>query len=230
MLEKKMPSRTSKIYLAAKQTADLAIASAATLLFLPILALLVPVLWFVQGSPFFFSQERLGRGGAPIRLLKLRSMRPNAIAPEQLGQVRLDSELVTPIGRLLRRSKIDELPQVWSVLKGDMSLVGPRPALTSALQGYCPIQMKRLQVKPGLTGWAQINGNAELTWDERVALDVWYVDHRSLRMDLRILAGTLAVIIWGEKADMMNIGEAVTYAKSLDRCGREHQYRTLDPL
>ena len=225
-----MQSRKRKIYLAANQTADIAIASAATVLFLPILALLVPVLWFVQGSPVFFSQERLGRDGGPIRLLKLRSMRPNTIAPEQLGQVRLDSELVTPIGRFLRRSKIDELPQVWSVLKGDMSLVGPRPALTSALQGYCPIQRKRLRVKPGLTGWAQINGNAELTWDERVALDVWYVDHRSLRMDLRILAGTLAVIIRGEKPDTTNIREAVTYAKSLDRCGREHQYRAIDPV
>ena len=92
------------------------------------------------------------------------------------------------------------------------------------------MQEKRLQVKPGLTGWAQVNGNAELTWDERIALDVWYIDHRSFRLDIRILMETVAVVLRGERPDRMNLGEAVTYAKSLDRCGREHEYRAADPV
>ena len=217
-------------YLAVKRGADLAIALIVTLIFLPMLALLVPALWLIQGRPLFFGQERLGREGAPIHLLKIRSMRLNSIAPETLGQVRLDSELVTPMGRLLRRSKVDELPQIWSVLTGRLSLVGPRPALTTALNGYCPMQQKRLQVKPGLTGWAQVNGNAELTWDERIALDVWYVDHRSFLLDFRILTETVAVVLRGERRNMRNVREAVTYAKSLDRCGREHQYSATDPV
>ena len=132
----------------------------------------------VEGRPVFFRQERAGKGGRPFRMLKFRTMR------EGEGS---DAERLTRFGRFLRASSLDELPELWNVLVGDMSLVGPRPLPVRYLPRYSPEQNRRHEVRPGITGWAQVNGRNALTWEEKFKLDVWYVDHRSLALDLKIL-------------------------------------------
>jgi lipopolysaccharide/colanic/teichoic acid biosynthesis glycosyltransferase len=145
----------------------------------------------------FFRQRRVGRGGEEFELLKLRTM---VVGAERLGAGYAVSEgdpRITRTGRVLRRLSIDELPQLWNVLRGDMSLVGPRPTLAYQVERYTPRQRRRLDVPPGITGWAQIHGRASLPWDERIELDVWYVDNRSLWLDLKILARTPLVLFTG---------------------------------
>lgn len=137
------------------------------------------------GSPVFFVQERAGRGGRPFRLFKFRSMRTGPGT---------DAERLTPFGRFLRASSLDELPELLLVLRGTLSLVGPRPLPTAYLPRYSPEQARRHEVRPGITGWAQVNGRNRLSWEEKFRLDVWYVDHRSLVLDLRILVLTLAAV------------------------------------
>lgn len=137
------------------------------------------------GSPVFFVQERAGRGGRPFRLFKFRSMRTGPGT---------DAERLMPFGRFLRASSLDELPELLLVLRGTLSLVGPRPLPTAYLPRYSPEQARRHEVRPGITGWAQVNGRNRLSWDEKFRLDVWYVDHRSLALDLRILVLTLAAV------------------------------------
>ena len=137
------------------------------------------------GSPVFFVPERAGRGGRPFRLFKFRSMRTGPGT---------DAERLTPFGRFLRASSLDELPELLLVLRGTLSLVGPRPLPTAYLPRYSPEQARRHEVRPGITGWAQVNGRNRLSWDEKFRLDVWYVDHRSLALDLRILVLTLAAV------------------------------------
>jgi lipopolysaccharide/colanic/teichoic acid biosynthesis glycosyltransferase len=152
---------------------------------LPLVAATALAVWLSLGRPIFIRQRRLGRGGAPFLILKFRTMR------EGEGT---DAERLSRFGRLLRASSLDELPQLWNVLRGDMSLVGPRPLLPQYLDRYTPEQARRHEVKPGLTGWAQVCGRNGLSWDERLSLDVWYVDHRSMALDLRILARTLPAV------------------------------------
>ncbi len=147
-----------------------------------LLALLVRLF---NGSPAFFRQERAGLHGQPFTIIKLRTMRTGTEP---------DSLRLTRLGRLLRRTSIDELPQLWLVIKGDMSLVGPRPLHTRYLPLYTPAQARRHECRPGLTGWAQVNGRNAQTWEERFNLDLWYVDHRSLWLDLRIIFRTVATI------------------------------------
>lgn len=142
---------------------------------------------FTIGSPVFFSQVRPGLHGRPFKIFKLRTM-SNARGPD--GALLPDDARLTSLGRLLRSTSIDELPQMWNVLKGDLSLVGPRPLLMEYLPLYSSEQARRHDVMPGITGWAQINGRNALTWEEKFTLDVWYVDHWSLWLDLRILAKT----------------------------------------
>lgn len=144
-----------------------------------------------DGSPFFV-QERPGRDGQVFRIVKLRTMRP----PKYPGEP--DAERLTPLGKALRAASIDEIPQLWCVLRGDMSLVGPRPLLVRYLDRYTPDQARRHDVKPGITGWAQINGRNAISWGEKFALDTWYVDHASLALDLRILAATVARVVHRE--------------------------------
>ena len=141
------------------------------------------------GSPLFV-QERPGLHGRPFRLVKLRTMRAG-------GPGLSDAERLTRVGRFLRRTSIDELPQLWNVLKGDLSLVGPRPLLMRYLPRYTPEQARRHEVLPGITGWAQVNGRNALSWEEKLRLDVWYVDNWSLGLDLRILARTVAQVFRG---------------------------------
>jgi lipopolysaccharide/colanic/teichoic acid biosynthesis glycosyltransferase len=153
---------------------------------LPLLVLVAAAVLVTLGRPILLRQRRLGRGGRPFELVKFRTMR------EGPGS---DRERLGRFGRFLRSTSLDELPELWNVLRGEMSLVGPRPLLPQYLDRYTLEQARRHEVKPGLTGWAQINGRNALSWDERFALDVWYVDHRSLVLDLRILARTLPAVV-----------------------------------
>ena len=144
------------------------------------------------GSPVLFRQQRPGLGGRPFSLLKVRTMRD---AVDASGRVLPDSSRLTPLGRRLRAWSIDELPELWNVLRGDMSLVGPRPLLMEYLPRYTPEQARRHSVRPGVTGWAQVSGRNALSWEEKFELDVWYVDHVSLGLDLRILWRTVRAVV-----------------------------------
>lgn len=144
-----------------------------------------------MGSPVFFRQKRPGRDGQRFELLKLRTMRP--ARPGEGAET--DGQRLTSLGRFLRRTSLDELPTLWNVLRGDMSLVGPRPLLVQYLDRYTPRQARRHEVEPGVTGWAQVNGRNALSWEERFEHDVWYVDHRSLALDVRILLLTVLKVL-----------------------------------
>lgn len=163
-----------------------------------LLVLALPVLglmWLVRrrlGSPVFFRQTRPGLRGEPFEMIKFRTM-TDARGPD--GELLPDADRLTPFGRFLRASSLDELPELWNVLKGDMSLVGPRPLLMEYLPLYSPEQARRHEVRPGITGWAQVNGRNALSWDEKFKLDVWYVDHRSLWLDIKILWLTVKKVL-----------------------------------
>lgn len=154
----------------------------------PVMAGLAVAVRFALGSPILFRQERPGAGGRPFTMVKFRTMRD---AVDAKGQPLPDSERLTRFGRFLRSSSLDELPELWNVLRGEMSLVGPRPLLMEYLPLYSEEQARRHEVRPGVTGWAQVNGRNAISWEEKFALDVWYVDNRSFLLDLRILMLTL---------------------------------------
>ncbi|MHA6637621.1 sugar transferase [Stutzerimonas frequens] len=169
------------------------VASALGLLLLSIV--IAVVAWKIRcklGSPVLFRQVRPGLDGKPFEMIKFRTMRD---AVDAQGNSLPDSERMTPFGSFLRASSLDELPELWNVLKGDMSLVGPRPLLMEYLPLYSPEQYRRHEVRPGVTGWAQINGRNALSWEEKFKLDVWYVDNRSLWLDLKILFLTIKKVV-----------------------------------
>lgn len=170
-----------------KRALDLLIAGTALIVLSPVILLVALMVRLTMGRPVLFRQVRPGRAARPFGLVKFRTMR-DAIGRD--GRPLPDSERLTGFGRTLRATSLDELPQLWNVLRGDMSLVGPRPLLMAYLDRYSPEQARRHDVRPGLTGWAQVHGRNALTWDEKFALDLWYVDHRSLLLDLRILVMT----------------------------------------
>jgi lipopolysaccharide/colanic/teichoic acid biosynthesis glycosyltransferase len=176
---------------------DLLVSSAALLLSAPIqLAATVAIRLESHGSPIY-RQRRIGRDGEPFEMLKLRTMVSGA---ERLGAgmaVNHGDPRITRVGALLRRFSIDELPNLVNVLRGEMSIVGPRPTIQAQVDQYTPLQRRRLEVKPGITGWAQINGRASLPWHERIELDIWYVDNRSLRLDMAILLKTIRLLVSG---------------------------------
>lgn len=170
-----------------------------TLLILLALPLLLPVGLLVAllvrrrlGTPVLFRQVRPGLHGKPFEMIKFRSM-SDARAPD--GSLLPDAERLPAFGRFLRASSLDELPELWNVLRGDMSLVGPRPLLMEYLPLYSAVQARRHEVRPGVTGWAQVNGRNAISWDEKFKLDVWYVDHRSVLLDLRIIFLTLKKVL-----------------------------------
>lgn len=173
----------------AHRSFDLVMAIGGALLFSPLIVLAAGVTWISMGRPIIFSQVRAGLNGRPFRIYKFRTMK-DARAPD--GSQMPDDQRLTPAGRWLRSTSLDELPEIWNVIKGDMSIVGPRPLLMDYLPLYSPEQARRHEVKPGITGWAQVNGRNAISWDERFALDVWYVDHRSVWLDLRIIGMTFA--------------------------------------
>jgi len=175
-----------------KRLFDLLAASLALLLLaLPLLALV----WLIRsklGSPVLFRQVRPGLHGRPFTMVKFRTMTDER-GPD--GALLPDAQRLTPFGRFLRASSLDELPELWNVLKGEMSLVGPRPLLMEYLPLYTPEQARRHEVRPGITGWAQVNGRNAISWADKFALDVWYVDHRSLWLDVRILWRTVRKVL-----------------------------------
>lgn len=172
---------------AVKRGVDLAGAAACLLLFSPLLLALAILVRFRMGKPVLFRQVRPGRHGIPFTIYKFRTMTPADDAPYSLDS---DAERLTRLGRFLRNTSLDELPELFNVLKSDMSLVGPRPLLMEYLPRYNAEQARRNEVKPGITGWAQVNGRNILTWEEKFRLDVWYVDHWNPWLDLRILLVT----------------------------------------
>ena len=176
------------IHIGLKRTMDLLAATAALVLAAPILPILAAAVYLGMGRPVLFRQMRPGHRGKPFVLLKFRTMR-EAWGPD--GRPLPDAQRMTRLGNWLRWTSLDELPQLLNVLRGEMSLVGPRPLLMQYLDRYSPEQSRRHDVKPGLTGWAQVNGRNSLSWEEKFALDVWYVDHQSLWLDARILAASL---------------------------------------
>jgi len=165
---------------------------------LALLMLALPLLilaWLIRrklGSPVFFRQVRPGMRGKPFEMVKFRTMTSERGID---GQLLPDAVRLTPFGRFLRASSIDELPELWNVLKGDMSLVGPRPLLMDYLPLYTPEQSRRHEVRPGITGWAQVNGRNAISWEDKFRLDVWYVDHRSLWLDIKILWLTVKKVL-----------------------------------
>ena len=179
----------------AKRAIDVAGAATAGALLLPVLVGAAVAVRLSLGSPVVFRQERPGRQAKPFTLYKLRTMTDQR---NDDGELLADSERLTPTGSLLRRWSIDELPELWNVVSGDMSLVGPRPLLVEYLDLYSDEQMRRHEMRPGLTGLAQISGRNDQTWEERLALDVWYVDHWSLWLDMKIIAKTAMKVLLGE--------------------------------
>jgi lipopolysaccharide/colanic/teichoic acid biosynthesis glycosyltransferase len=175
-----------------KRAFDFLASLAALLLLSPVLLAIAVLVRMGIGSPVLFSQPRPGLRGRIFTMWKFRTMSDTRDAD---GGLRPDAERMTPLGRALRSTSLDELPELWNVLRGDMSLVGPRPLLVAYLSRYTAEEARRHEVRPGLTGWAQVNGRNATTWEERLQLDVWYVDHRSWRLDMRILLRTVAIVL-----------------------------------
>jgi lipopolysaccharide/colanic/teichoic acid biosynthesis glycosyltransferase len=179
------------------RAADAGLATVGLLAASPLLALSALAIKLEDGGPVLYRQRRVGRDGADFELLKLRTM---VVGAETLGAgfaVDRGDSRITRTGRILRRLSLDELPQLWNVLRGDMSMIGPRPTLRYQVDRYSERQRRRLEVRPGLTGWAQIHGRATLPWEQRIELDVWYVEHRSPLVDLKILLRTPRALLGG---------------------------------
>jgi lipopolysaccharide/colanic/teichoic acid biosynthesis glycosyltransferase len=187
-----------------KRLFDVTVALFCLFLFSPVMLVLAILIARRMGRPVIFAQQRPGRGGRPFRMYKFRTMNGQRDAR---GALLPDAERLTRLGRWLRSSSLDELPGLWNVLRGDMSMVGPRPLLMAYLDRYTPDQARRHVVRPGITGWAQVNGRNALTWKQKFELDTWYVDHRSFLLDLRILMMTVTRVI---RRDGINAADAAT--------------------
>jgi len=175
-----------------KRLFDIVVSASLLVSLSPLLILLALLVRAKLGSPVLFRQTRPGKDAEPFRMLKFRTM-TDTRGPD--GALLPDAERLTPFGRFLRSSSLDELPELWNVLKGDMSLVGPRPLLMEYLSLYSPEQARRHEVRPGVTGWAQVNGRNAISWEEKFALDVWYVDNVSFGLDLKILLMTVGKVL-----------------------------------
>jgi lipopolysaccharide/colanic/teichoic acid biosynthesis glycosyltransferase len=176
---------------------DVAGASIALALTSPVLAAAALAVKLQDGGPVLYRQRRVGHRGEEFELLKLRTMVVGAETQGAGWAVNEGDPRITRVGRVLRRLSLDELPQLWNVVRGEMSLVGPRPTLAYQVERYTPRQRRRLDVKPGITGWAQIHGRARLAWEDRIELDVWYVEHRTPWVDARILLRTPLALFGG---------------------------------
>jgi sugar transferase EpsL len=177
-----------------KRGLDVVGAALALVVLSPVLAVVALLVRLRMGSPVLFRQVRPGRDGRPFQMLKFRTMNERR---DPSGVLLPDHDRLTSLGRFLRRTSLDELPELVNVLAGEMSLVGPRPLLMEYLPLYTPEQARRHEVRPGITGWTQVNGRNALSWDDKFALDVWYVDHRSLRLDCEILFKTVTQVVGG---------------------------------
>ncbi|HBR82618.1 MAG TPA: hypothetical protein DD861_00145 [Erythrobacter sp.] len=194
-----------------KRAIDFVAAFVALIALSPLIAGSALAVSLSMGRPVIFRQKRPGLYGRPFEMIKFRTM---SNARDDSGCLLPDGERLTRVGRFLRASSADELPELWNVLKGEMSLVGPRPLLMTYLDRYTPEQHRRHEVKPGLTGWAQINGRNAISWDEKFALDVWYVEHQSVILDVRILWMTVLQVI---RRKNINSGEAATMPEFMGR-------------
>lgn len=192
-----------------KRTMDVVGALIALTLLLPFMAGAALAVLVSMGRPILFRQQRPGLNGRTFNMVKFRTM---SNARDGTGRLLSDGERLTRAGRFLRATSLDELPELWNVLVGDMSLVGPRPLLMVYLDRYTPEQARRHEVKPGLTGWAQVNGRNAISWDEKFALDIWYVDNRSFLLDLRILYATVIQVV---RRKDINSAEAATMPEFL---------------
>jgi len=181
----------------ARRATDVAVAGAGLVVASPVLALAAIAIKLDDRGPVLFRQTRVGKDGVDFELFKLRTMVVGAESKGAGYAVNRDDPRITRVGRILRRTSIDELPQLWNVVRGEMSLIGPRPTLRYQVDRYDEHQHHRLDIRPGLTGWAQVHGRTALPWAERIELDVWYVEHRSLRLDLTILARTPRALLGG---------------------------------
>ncbi len=187
-----------------KRCLDLTLAGMAVVLLTPLLGGIALAIWLTMGRPILFRQRRPGLDGRPFEILKFRTMLGLC---NNHGEPLPDVQRLTRLGRLLRHNSLDELPELFNVLRGEMSLVGPRPLLMQYLDRYSPEQARRLDVLPGVTGWAQINGRNAISWEEKFELDLWYIDHWSLRLDFRILWLTIWRVL---RREGINSGEDVT--------------------
>ena len=190
----------------------------------PLLLALAALVWLCHGRPLLFRQQRPGFHGRPFLLLKFRTMNQ---ARDAQGNLLPDAQRLTAFGRFLRASSLDELPELFNVLKGEMSLVGPRPLLMEYLPRYTPEQARRHEAKPGITGWAQVNGRNAISWEEKFKLDIWYVDHGSLWLDLKILA--LTVLQVSQRKDVSAGGHA-TMPLSEGGAGKAESGHESQPL
>ena len=202
-----------------KRGLDVAVAAVALVVLAPLLVLIAMAIRVGLGAPVIFRQLRPGRHGRPFELVKFRTMR-NPASPD--GPLLPDEERMTRLGGALRKSSLDELPELWNVLRGDMSLVGPRPLLTEYLPLYTHEQARRHEVRPGITGWAQINGRNAISWEEKFALDNWYVDHWSIMLDVKIMVKTVHRIVKRE-------GISGSGAATMERFTGSHHLRPVGP-
>ena len=182
----------------------------------PIIAIVAVLVRWNLGVPILFCQERAGLNGSYFTIVKFRSMTDER---NEQGELLPDERRLTTFGRILRRLRLDEVLQLWNVVCGEMSCVGPRPAVSNLLATYDEFQRRRLETRPGITGWAQVNGNVQLTWEERIVLDVWYVDHLTPWLDLKIILATFRVLFSGERPNEPALETAREYAKCISRCG-----------
>jgi len=184
-----------RIQLVLKRAFDIVLSSVALILLSPLMALIALAIKLDDGGPIFYAQDRVGKDGKIFRCYKFRSMVINA---EKIGlglEVAKDDPRITRVGKVLRHWRLDEIPQCLNVLKGDMSVVGPRATIPSQVARYTPHQRRRLEMRPGMAGWAFVNGNNAISWDQRIELDIWYIDHWSLWLDLVILVKAVGVVL-----------------------------------
>lgn len=196
-----------------KRGIDVFLAGLALVPALPVMVIIGLLLWATQGRPVLFTQRRSGKDSRAFRLYKFRSM---TSAKDKTGRLLADGARTTRIGWWLRRTRLDELPQLVHVLVGDMSLVGPRPVLPETVAAFGEWGEKRGWVRPGLTGWAQVNGNALLEPRDKIALDLWYIDNRSIQLDALIIVKTLAVIVFGDRINPVTVREALHHQYGAD--------------
>jgi sugar transferase EpsL len=188
-----------------KRILDLLLTIVGLVILSPLLIILTILVWFAHGRPVFFRQTRTGFHGRPFQVYKFRTMNESR---NDHGHLPPDAERITPLGKILRSNSLDELPELFNVLRGEMSLVGPRPLLTQYLARYTPEQARRHNVFPGITGWAQVNGRNTLSWEEKFRLDVWYVDHWSFGLDLKIILKTPITVL--KREGISQPGQATT--------------------
>jgi lipopolysaccharide/colanic/teichoic acid biosynthesis glycosyltransferase len=193
----------------------------------PLFLVIALAVWATDFGPVFYRQTRAGLLGRPFELIKFRSMTVNNRPLDTPQEIADADPLVTTVGRFIRRFKVDELPQLINVLRGEMSWIGPRPTVLAQVEAYTSFQRRRLEILPGMTGWAQVNGGAEIPWEDRIILEVWYVDHRSLLLDLKIIARTITVILFGHKPNLKAIEQAHHFAEKESNSGIHDSFDSL---